>query len=37
MELEEQGLKIKILEVRDHRLEKALVTVTESEAGKEQD
>ena len=37
MELEEHGLKIKILEVRDHRLEKALVTVTESEAGKEQD
>ena len=27
MELEEEGLKIKILEIREHRLEKALVTV----------
>jgi len=36
-ELEEQGLKIKILEIRERRLEKALVTVTESGAGKEQD
>jgi putative hemolysin len=29
-ELEEEGLKIKILDIREHRLERALVTRTES-------
>ena len=37
MELEEQGLKIKILEIRERRLEKAIVTVTESSSEEEQD
>ena len=37
MELEEQGLKIKILEVREHRLEKAIVSLTESRSKEEPD
>jgi putative hemolysin len=34
-EMEEPGLKIKVLEVREHRLEKALVTLTEKNTGGE--
>ena len=36
-ELEANGLKIKILEIREHRLEKALVSVTENNSGTEQE
>ena len=37
IDLEEQGLKIRILEIRERRLEKALVTVTESGSEEEPD